>query len=186
MKLKNLFAIATLSILTYGVSFASEIQSIPSIQSETQRDREVEESLIRAFSLKRGEDIVYYYYNKIDLDGDNKPEVIVYAYGPMLGGSGGDSGLVLKEISEGYKTISAFTLMHTPVIVSDDTTNGWKDIILDVFGGGIVPGKAVMKFDGEKYPTNPSVQPLVSNSYPFKGVKILDDDANINPGIRLD
>ena len=186
MKLKNLFAIATLFISTYGVGFADEIQPMQSMKSETQRDREVEESLIKAFSLKRGEDVVYYYYNKVDLNGDSKPEVIVYAYGPMLGGSGGDSGLVLKEISEGYQIISKFSLMHTPVIVSDEASHGWKDIILDVFGGGIVPGKAVMKFDGKKYPSNPSVQPLVSNGYPFKGIKILDDDANVNPGIRLD
>ncbi len=186
MKLKNLFSIITLSILTYGISFADEIQPIKSIQSETQRDREVEESLIKAFSLKKGEDIIYYYYNKIDLDGDNKPEVIVYAYGPVLSEPDGDSGLVLKEINEGYKVISHFTSLHTPITISDETTNGWKNIILDVFGDGIVPGKAVMKFDGKSYPTNPLIQPLVSNAYPFNGINILDDDANINPGIRLD
>ena len=66
-------------VLTSMVSLSAEMKSM---KSETQRDREVEETLIKTYSLKRGEDIVHYMYNKVDLNGDKKPEVIVYAYGP--------------------------------------------------------------------------------------------------------
>lgn len=79
-------------------------------------------------------------YNKVDLNGDKKPEVIVYAYGPMLGGS----------------------------------------------RGGATPGQAVLKFNGKKYPSNPSTQPMLGKDAKIKGVKILADEFVPNVGIPLE
>lgn len=156
------------------------------MKSETQRNIEIEESLIREFSLVRGDDRVNYFYNKIDLDGDQKPEIIVYAYGPMLGGSGGNSGIVLKERSEGYDTISKFTNLRTPIIISNKTTHGWKDIILEVSGGGSPSGKVVMKFNGKKYPLNPTTQMLLPKDTKIDGVEIISDNLMENNGIPLE
>ena len=83
--MKKVYLIMMSVVLASAVSFGAEMKSM---KSETQRDREVEETLIKTYSLKRGEDVVHYMYNNVDLNGDKKPEVIVYAYGPMLGGSG--------------------------------------------------------------------------------------------------
>ncbi|MGL5710042.1 MAG: hypothetical protein ACRCW9_04270, partial [Cetobacterium sp.] len=73
----------SLLVLTAAIGmnlFGSEMKSL---KSESVRDREIEESLIREFDLKRGVDKVNYMYNRVDLNGDGKNEVIVYAYGPM-------------------------------------------------------------------------------------------------------
>lgn len=183
MKLKNILSIATMFILSSTISLSNEMQTM---KSETQRDREVEENLIKTYSLKRGEDIAFYYYNKVDLNGDNKPEVIVYAYGPMLAGSGGGSGLILKEISEGYQIISKLSLVRTPIIISNNKTNGWKDIIMEVSGGGATPSKVTMKFDGKKYPSNPSTQTKLNANVKVQGIKILADDPSVNQGIKIE
>ncbi|MBC2854961.1 hypothetical protein H3N56_00380 [Cetobacterium sp. 2A] len=183
MNAKKILVFASILIFG-GISLFAD--KIPSIKSETQRNIEVEESLIKEFSLVRGEDKISYLYNKIDLDGDKKPEIIVYAYGPMVGGTGGDSGLILKERSEGYDTISKFTNLRVPIIISDKTTHGWKDIILEVYGGGGPSGTVVMKFDGKKYPSNPSVQALLPKNTKVNGVKILSDNLSENPGISLE
>ena len=167
-------------LVMMSVVLSAEMKSM---KSETQRDREVEETLIKTYSLKRGEDIVHYMYNKVDLNGDKKPEVIVYAYGPMLGGSGGDSGLILKEVSEGYQVISELSLVRTPIIISDNKTKGWNDIIMEVSGGGATPGQAVLKFNGKKYP---STQPMLGKDAKIKGVKILADEFVPNVGIPLE
>lgn len=169
-------------VLTSMVSLSAEMKSM---KSETQRDREVEETLIKTYSLKRGEDIVHYMYNKVDLNGDKKPEVIVYAYGPMLGGSGGDSGLILKEVSEGYQVISELSLVRTPIIISDNKTKGWNDIIMEVSGGGATPEQAVLKFNGKKYPSNPSTQPKLGKNAKIEGVQILADEFVPDIGIPL-
>ncbi|MBC2851222.1 hypothetical protein H5J22_07350 [Cetobacterium sp. 8H] len=168
------------------VSASILANKMPTMKSETQRNIEVEESLIREFSLVRGEDRVNYFYNNIDLDGDKKPEIIVYAYGPMLGGSGGYSGLVLKERSEGYDTVSKFTNLRPPIIVSNKTTKGWKDIILEVSGGGAPSGKVVMKFNGKKYPLNPTTQTLLPKDVKIDGVEIISDNLMEYHGIPLE
>lgn len=178
-KISLLFLTAAIGMNLFG----SEMKSL---KSESVRDREIEESLIREFDLKRGEDKINYMYNRVDLNGDGKNEVIVYAYGPMIGGTGGDSGLVLKERSEGYDTISKFSQLRIPIVISDKKTKGWKDIILSVSGGGAESGMVEMKFNGKKYPSNPTVLPLISDESKIKGIKILTDSYEENKGIPLE
>ena len=152
-------------------------------KSETIKDIGVENAILEAYNLQRGVDPVYYSYVKIDLNNDSIPEYFVYAYGPMLSGSGGGSALILNS---DYKEISRFTLVQTPIIINNHRTKNWKDIIMTVSGGGATPATAIMKFNGKTYPSNPSLQPTLGAHDYVDGVKIFTENISINSGFKIE
>lgn len=160
-----------------------DVSGVTFMKSETKRDPELEKAFSKEFGLKPGEDNVRYYYNHVDLNEDGASETFVYLTGPILCGTGGCSGLILQRVNGGYKIISRFSLVRTPVIISNDKTNGWKDIIMYVSGGGIEPGYKVLKFDGHTYPLNPSIQPDLKSGK-IKGIGTIGDDVTENPGLE--
>ena len=58
-----------------------------------------------------------------------------------------------------WRKVGDISVSRTPVTVLDSATNGWKDITVAVSGGGGPSGNALLKFDGEAYPSNPTVAP---------------------------
>ena len=104
-----------------------------------------------------------------DLDGDKRPEALVYAMATSDGGgqadlcgSGGCDLYVLAVTPTGYREIADISLARPPVRVLPTTTNGWRDLGVMVAGGGITNGyEARLRFDGHSYPTNPTAPPAV-------------------------
>lgn len=199
MKLFNHFLILSSLILTLASCSNSNLESTPKAveinknqnyspsmaikNSETIRDIGVENTILEAYNLQRGIDPVYYSYVKIDLNSDSVPEYFVYAYGPMLSGSGGGSALILNN---DYKEISRFTLVQTPIIINNHRTKNWKDIIMNVSGGGATPNAAIMKFDGKTYPSNPSLQPTLGTHDYIDGIKIFTENISKNQGFKIE
>lgn len=154
--------------------------------SETDRDGKLEEAITKALEYdKKTDGVIRYYYNKVDLNEDKKPETFVYLLGTYVSGSGGSTALIFEGDKDQYKLVSKFTLVRNPIIVSDNKTNGWKDLIMYVSGGGIEPFYSQIKFDGSNYPSNPSVQPEVKSGTVVKGKAIIADDLQKNTGIEL-
>lgn len=102
-----------------------------------------------------------YFYNETDLNGDGNAEAIAYLVGSYTCGSGGCTTLIFEPIGTEYQLVSRLSLVNHPMIVSDQTTQGWKDLILPVAGGGAEADYHVLRFDGSGYPGNPSVAPVV-------------------------
>jgi putative lipoprotein len=94
-----------------------------------------------------------------DLDGDGADEAIVYLAAPYFCGSGGCPTLVLTPAGPMWREVANISVSRTPITVMDSATNGWKDITVAVSGGGGEAGNALLKFDGEAYPSNPTVAP---------------------------
>ena len=157
--------------------------SIAIKKSEIIKDIGVENAILKAYDLKRGVDSVYYSYTKIDLNNDSIPEYFVYAYGPMISGSGGSSALILTN---DYQEISRFTLVQTPIIINNHRTKNWRDIIMNVSGGGITPTNVVIKFDGKSYPSNPSLQPALGPHDYIDGIKIFTENMSKNQGFKIE
>src|SRR5215467_2770754 len=69
-----------------------------SVKSERVRDEKLEEAIRRTFPEypRTAEGEIDYYYNRVDLDGDGKPEVLVFLFGPHVCGTGGCGVLVFK------------------------------------------------------------------------------------------
>lgn len=159
-----------------------DLSEVTYLKSETKKDAALEEAFAKEFDLKKGTDSIRYFYNKVDLNDDQIPETFVYLVGPMVCGTGGCSGLLLEEKNGGYKVKSRFSLVRIPVIIQTQTTNGWKDIVMYVTGGGIEPNYHQLKFDGENYPSNPSVAPVVKDEK-INGIGIINDKITGNTGI---
>ncbi|UOR14427.1 hypothetical protein [Qipengyuania aquimaris] len=94
-----------------------------------------------------------------DLDGDGADEAIIYLAAPYFCGTGGCPTLVLTPAGPMWRKVGDISVSRTPVTVLDSATNGWKDITVAVSGGGGPSGNALLKFDGEAYPSNPTVAP---------------------------
>lgn len=164
-----------------GIDFSD----IKYLSSETIKDPKLEDAFAKVYNLKRGEDQIQYYYNRIDLNGDQNPETFVFLVGPSVCGSGGCSALIFKDDGGDYELVSRFTLVRNPIIISNERTNGWRNLIMHVSGGGIDDFFAIMKFDGNQYPVNPSIQPKVKSGTKIQGVAIIADDISKNEGIKF-
>jgi hypothetical protein len=106
----------------------------------------------------------------VDLNGDGRPEAIVYITGSAWCGSGGCLTLILAQAGSSYRVVSRITITRPPVCVLPHTSNGWRDIAVRVQGGSTQPGhEAELRFDGKAYPENPSVLPARILSGGFAG-----------------
>jgi len=165
----------------YGIDFLS----IKYICSLTERDMKLEKAIKKEFDISLNEENIRYYYNNVDLNEDGIPEVFVFLMGPFVCGTGGCSAVILKVENGEYKTLSRFSLVRNPVIISNSKTNGYKDIIMYVAGGGIESFFAELKYDGTTYPSNPSLQPKVEPGTKVEGIAIVSDDISKSSGIDL-
>jgi len=102
---------------------------------------------------------VYIFDAETDLNGDGRMEVIVHVVSPMLCGSGGCSTLVFSPRGSSYALVTDISVNRPPIRVSPRTTNGWRNLIVHVSGGGIADHEAELAFDGTTYPPNPTVPP---------------------------
>lgn len=118
----------------------------------------------------------------VDLKDDGKQEVIVYLIGPNWCGSGGCSALILAPLGESYKVITRTTVTQLPIHVLATRTNGWHDLGVWVQGGGIQPGyEARLRFNGKKYPSNPTVPPAQKLGSKVEGREVIAADAKGTP-----
>ncbi|REJ09874.1 hypothetical protein [Halobacillus trueperi] len=164
-----------------GIDFSS----LTYVCSETERDLKLEAAIEKEYNFKLSEENIRYYYNRIDLNNDGDKEVFVFLVGPFVCGTGGCSAVILKENEGEYQVLSRFSLVRNPVIVSKTTTNGYRDLVMYVAGGGIEDFFAQVKFDGKTYPLNPSVQRKVAPGTKVEGGAIVADDLAKSKGIQL-
>lgn len=93
----------------------------------------------------------------IDLNDDGRKDAIVVFNSSYWCGTGGCTMLVFAgEPDQTFRLISETSLVRPPITVAKTKTNDWHDLAIVVSGGGVPPSKVVMKFDGQKYPSNPS------------------------------
>lgn len=77
-----------------------------------------------------------YYYNYVDLNDDGVDEIVVQLNGNHNTTKDGDTLLILEQEKDEYEkeddefdVIAQYTAFTNPVIISDNKTNGYKDII---------------------------------------------------------
>lgn len=92
-----------------------------------------------------------YVYNRVDLDDDSEPEVVVYLLGSFFCGSGGCTMLLLDDAASDYRLVQTFSIARAPVIVSSGATSGWHDLFKLESGGGAEASYVRYAFDGTEY-----------------------------------
>jgi len=98
----------------------------------------------------------------VDLNRDGRLEALIYATDAGQCGSGGCNLFVLARAGGSWRVVSDVSVARPPVSLLPTTTHGWRDLSVFVAGGGIVQGYAArLRFDGRRYPGNPTVPPAV-------------------------
>ena len=113
----------------------------------------------------------------VDLNGDGKPEAVVYLTGKGWCGSGGCTTLILVRDGDSWRLLTKVTITRPPIRVLASKSKGWRSIGIWVAGGGIQPGyEAELRLDGKTYPTNPSTPPARPLTGKADGKTIIAED----------
>lgn len=157
--LKSVLLVATLLI---GISVAQANQESDGLVVKFLHDY-----------LKGPEDkTTRYSVASISLNGKTE-DVFVYISGRNWCGSGGCTALLLRPFGASFKVINKFTLVRLPIRVLPSKNNGWNDIAMRVQGGGTAQGyTAILKFNGHRYPANPTVAPTLAPELADAGVDV--------------
>ncbi|HTD23958.1 MAG TPA: hypothetical protein VK738_14975 [Terriglobales bacterium] len=94
-----------------------------------------------------------------DLRDNGTEEAIVYLIGPNWCGSGGCAALILAPSGSSFKVITKTSVTQLPILVLPEKTNGWHDLGVGVAGGASPGYEARLRYNGKKYPGNPTVLP---------------------------
>jgi hypothetical protein len=100
----------------------------------------------------------------VDLNGDGIPDAIVLFKGPHNCGSGGCTLEILRGTQLGFEFLSRSTISREPIQILAERRFGWYSFTVSVSGGGAKSCNAVMRFNGQKYPLNPSLAPCVTTA----------------------
>lgn len=86
--------------------------------------------------------------------------VLAYLTGPYWCGSGGCNLLVLRPFGGTFEVISSISIVRLPVRALSTDSNNLPNLGVRVAGGGTTEGyEALLAYNGDSYPTNPSVPP---------------------------
>jgi hypothetical protein len=134
----------TLEELPEGIK--AEKEDVPIIQlpdgiegmkAETEAYPDLESLIIQYYDIPDDFlDQTSYYYNYVDLNDDGSNEIFVVVSGPYTSGTGGNSALWVVENGGQLHVNQDFTLVNTPVIISDKITNGVHELVIPYYGGG--------------------------------------------------
>jgi hypothetical protein len=122
-----------------------------------------------------------YAYGRVDLNGDGTPEVLAMPMGSIFCGTGGCNLLVLADTGDGYSVVNSFAISRLPVIVSNQQTNGWHDLIRPESGGGAPPSYVRHTFNGTEYV---EAERLPGDVTP-EGTWVLTGDSSYDTGFPL-
>ena len=118
----------------------------------------------------------------VDLAGNGAKEAIVYISGRGWCGSGGCVMLILVPEGSSYTVATETSITQLPIRVLATKSAGWHDISVFVAGGGIQPGyEAKLSFDGNTYPSNPSVPPASPLKNRVRGKIAISETAQGEP-----
>lgn len=127
---------------------------------------------LQAHAAKTGDDVKTFEPRQtalVDLNGDGHKDALVLLQNPSWCGTGGCTLLIFEGCKGSFRFVSRSSLIRSPLLVSDAKTMGWRDLVVVVSGGGLAPKKVALKFNGRKYPLNPSVQKALPKNAALTG-----------------
>ncbi|MEF1335729.1 hypothetical protein REH81_02895 [Vibrio rotiferianus] len=113
----------------------------------------IDQSVLMPQGLSLETDKIRYMTGSADLNSDGSAEHFVLLQDRYFCGSGGCAAYMFDNSG---KVINRMSVTRTPVVLADSYSNGWQDFI--VWSNGAY---RQMSFNGESYPSNPSLEPKV-------------------------
>lgn len=155
-----------------------ENERIAAVLSEKERNPQLEEVLKEKYNLNQeAAKKIRYYYNYVDLDEDGVNEIIaeVVGVGSKSNEEDEDNVVIYKDINGALKEVDDFKLRTNPIIISDEKTNGWRNIIIESSDGGSEKKYAVLKYDGDDY-SDVNESEIIGGIKDISGVAIISND----------
>jgi hypothetical protein len=116
-----------------------------------------------------------YVVAQADLNGDGRPEALVYLLSSFYCGTGGCNLLILTPGGHAWRKVAEMTIVNPPIRLLNSASHGWRDLAVTVAGGGARAHEALLAFDGRSYPANPSVPPARALRRPMPGRLLIAD-----------
>ncbi|MET2900372.1 hypothetical protein ABXV22_18945 [Vibrio rotiferianus] len=113
----------------------------------------IDQSVLMPQGLSLETDKIRYMTGSADLNSDGSAEHFVLLQDRYFCGSGGCAAYMFDNSG---KVLNRMSVTRTPVVLADSFSNGWQDFI--VWSNGAY---RQMSFNGESYPSNPSLEPKV-------------------------
>lgn len=140
----------------------TNIRSSPVVQKHPDKDNsETEQSLVLYLRTLFEDKDTQYIAAFPDLKGDGTLIAVVYVISDEVCGSGGCNTLILRRTGSSWKPVTTITITNLPIRVLNTRSYGWHDISVGVKGHN----DAALRFNGSRYPSNPTVPP----ARPVKG-----------------
>jgi hypothetical protein len=113
-----------------------------------------------------------YASRRVDLNGDERNEVIVWTPTQDLGGTSGYPIIIFSQMANGYQKLWDVEQAWTPILILKSKSHGWRDIAIQQGGGGGEWLYLILRHNGESYEIkkNQKKQP--------KGEMLIDKDWN--------
>lgn len=117
-----------------------------------------------------------YYYNYIDINDDGMMELFAVVIGEYTEAKNGNPALILSVDEAGeFAVVESFPSVRTPITISEQTTNGWHDIIYYAYGGDEDDGYRICRYNPQGgYQTE--LSETVKELEPLGGTQILSNN----------
>ncbi|MEA4989127.1 MAG: M56 family metallopeptidase [Anaerovorax sp.] len=154
------------------------------IFAENQRNEALEKIIIEANEIPEDSlEKTFYYYNYVDLNDDGNDEIFAVVMGPYTSGTGGSTGMILSQNNGTLTVQQILSLIRTPIIISENTTNGYHDLLVEYSGGGVEPSYVSLTYKDGAY-TGVSYAEKIEKINDINGTIIIcnDIEADIKNG----
>jgi hypothetical protein len=141
-------------------------------------DHQLVEAINNYILERKGPAFSRYEFTRIDLNEDGLREGLVLMKGPYQYWCGPDGCLmgVFKAHNGGFNLLNEVTPVRGPLIVSEEKSNGWKNLLIKITGRDFIRAHdVILRHNGTNYPSSPILQPKVLSSI----------QSNNLPGVRI-
>lgn len=161
-----------------------DLSQIWYVLSENSQDLALERAIVR--SLGGETKFTRYYYNRVDLNDDGKHEVIVYLVTPNINDTKEYPILIFQPEGKGYRLVSHIGYGTAPIIVTEQMSYGWKDIVIHSKHQG-ESNYWFAQFDGEQYlgGAHSGCSYEVPSNIAVSGMAYIADEISLDSGLEL-
>jgi hypothetical protein len=162
MGFKGNIIILTSVLLLAACAGGRETASLTPMDGGKEPDDAAVKQSVTAFLQQTGAPVSSMYdFQRIDLDHDGRRDALVLFKNPYgyWCDQNGCTMLIMKAGSDDFELVNAIQPVRGPLYVSNETTNGWRDLIVHVGGRWSATKDVAMTYNGAQYPRNPDVMP---------------------------
>jgi hypothetical protein len=169
-------------------TFKASLLLIPLLAAQPTFDMDLPSPIreaLRQLYADAGE--VRFYEGSTDLNGDEKPEIVVYVIGDAACGVTGCDTLVFTPTGGGsYRRVAIIGSTLPPIRVSARGVRGWSNLIVRVSGVWASTYDVELEHDGERYPEDASAPPARQTEDTSGARTLIPRDASFDNARTLD